>query len=244
MATFPTNPAASALDGTEIVPLTQGGTDKRTTVQGIADANEGKSADIASAATTDLSTATAAFVHVTGTTTITGLGTVQEGTRRIVVFDGALTLTHNGTSLILPTGANIATAAGDVATFVSEGAGNWRCVGYTKADGTPLAGGGAPASDDLTIVTEASAFTAVPATHSGRSKLILAGGDVTIDDAETYAAGNVFNIRATAALDLVEDGVTLTPPAGGTLSLDADMSVTVAMTGATTGVVIGQTVAA
>jgi hypothetical protein len=119
---------------------------EKVTVQQVADANESKSADIASAATTALSTATAAYVHVTGTTTITALGTVQAGTRRIVVFDGALLLTHNATSLILPTGANITTAAGDVAVFVSEGSGNWRCVGYTRANGTALSGSGAVAS--------------------------------------------------------------------------------------------------
>lgn len=37
MATFAGNPAATALTGTEIVPLTQGGVDKRTTTQDIAD---------------------------------------------------------------------------------------------------------------------------------------------------------------------------------------------------------------
>jgi hypothetical protein len=37
MATFPTNPAADALDGSEIVPVTQGGVDKKTTTQDIAD---------------------------------------------------------------------------------------------------------------------------------------------------------------------------------------------------------------
>lgn len=103
--------------------------------------NEAKGADIASAATTDIGAATGNFVHVTGTTTITALGTVQAGTRRIVRFAGALTLTHNATSLILPTGANITTAANDVATFVSEGSGNWRCVNYTRADGSSLSGG-------------------------------------------------------------------------------------------------------
>lgn len=95
-----------------------------------------------------------------------------------------------------------------------------------------------------TIVTEASAFTADPGTHDDLTRLVLAGGDVTFDDAEPYTAGMVFNIRATAAVELLEDGVTLTPPAGGTLDLDADMAVQVVMTGASTGIVIGQTVAA
>jgi hypothetical protein len=100
--------------------------------------NEAQGADIASATTTDIGAATGNFVKVTGTTTITGLGTVQAGTRRVVEFTGILTLTHNGTSLILPTAANIATAAGDVATFVSLGSGNWKCVGYLRASGAPI----------------------------------------------------------------------------------------------------------
>jgi hypothetical protein len=167
---FPSLPASSALTGAEIVPLTQSSVDKRTTVQAIADANESKATNIASAATTDLSTATAAFVHVTGTTTITGLGTVQAGTRRIVVFDGALLLTHNATSLILPTGANITTAAGDVAVFVSEGSGNWRCVGYTRANGTALAGSGGSTAGKHAVPVMAGAIA--PSVTGGCATLV------------------------------------------------------------------------
>lgn len=98
-----------------------------------------KGTDIASAATTNLASATGIYVHITGTTTITALGTAKAGTLRWARFAGALTLTHNATSLILPTGANIVTAANDTALFVSEGSGNWRCVQYTRADGTALA---------------------------------------------------------------------------------------------------------
>ena len=85
---------------------------------------------IASATTTDLSTVTSIEGTITGTTTITGLGTAAAGTMRSVYFAAALTLTHNATSLILPTGANITTAAGDSATFISLGSGNWRCLRY------------------------------------------------------------------------------------------------------------------
>jgi hypothetical protein len=94
------------------------------------------------------------------------------------------------------------------------------------------------------IVTEASAVTANPGVHDGLTRLVLAAGDVTFDDAEPYVSGMVFNLRATAAVELLEDGVTLTPPAGGTLELDAGMAVQVIMTSATAGIVIGQTVAA
>jgi len=104
--------------------------------------NEAQGSNIASASTTDIGAATGNSVTVTGTTTITGLGTIQAGSRRIVTFAGILTLTHNGTSLILPTAANITTAVGDVAEFVSLGSGNWKCTNYQRADGSALLGGG------------------------------------------------------------------------------------------------------
>lgn len=104
--------------------------------------NEAQGANIASATTCDIGAATGNYVKVTGTTTITGFGTVQAGTRRIVEFTGALTLTHNASSLILPTAANITTVAGDVATMVSLGSGNWKCVSYQRNDGTAVGGTG------------------------------------------------------------------------------------------------------
>jgi hypothetical protein len=84
---------------------------------------------IASAGTTDLSTADGMKVLVTGTTTITSFGTGAE-LLRIVRFSGALTLTHNATSLILPGGVNIVTEDGDVAILISDASGNWRLVSY------------------------------------------------------------------------------------------------------------------
>jgi len=97
---------------------------------------EAKSSNIASATTTNLATATGNEVHITGTTTITGLGTVTAGTVIHVIFDGVLTLTHNATSLILPrNGANIITAVWDSAIFVSEGSGNWKCIAFQSISG-------------------------------------------------------------------------------------------------------------
>ena len=98
--------------------------------------NEAEGDAIASATTVDLDAATGNFLHITGTTAITTV-TLGQGRGRTVVFDGALTLT-NGANLILPTGANITTAAGDVAVFRGEGTGVTRCVAYTRANGQPL----------------------------------------------------------------------------------------------------------
>lgn len=113
-------------------PITAGGTAGTTAVEGI-DNLSTKGTNIASAATTDIGAATGRFVHITGTTSITSFGTKTAGVERELVFDGALTLTHNATSLILPGAANITTAAGDTSIFVSEGSGNWRCVLYQRA---------------------------------------------------------------------------------------------------------------
>jgi hypothetical protein len=119
--------------------------------------------DVASATTTDIGAAASQYVRITGTTgPITSLGTAADGVERDALFGGALTLTHNATSLILPSGANIITAAGDTALFRSEGSGNWRCVRYERADGKALAGGIA-----LGTLTSASGtavdFTGLPA---------------------------------------------------------------------------------
>lgn len=94
-------------------------------------------ATVASAATVDLGGQTSPNVIISGTTTITSFGTVAEGIERNVTFSGVLTLTHNATSLILPGGANITTAAGDCASFLSLGGGNWRCTTYSPATGYP-----------------------------------------------------------------------------------------------------------
>lgn len=91
-----------------------------------------KGADMPSAGTISLGVASGDFVHVTGTATITSLGTGQAGLERTLVFDGALTLTHNSVSLILPGAANILTLPGDTATFRSEGASGWRLVNYER----------------------------------------------------------------------------------------------------------------
>lgn len=90
-----------------------------------------KASNVASTATTSLVDIDGNYVVITGTNTITGLGTAAAGVTRLVRFSGSLTLTHNATSLILGTGANRTTADGDVAAFVSEGSGNWRELFYS-----------------------------------------------------------------------------------------------------------------
>ena len=97
-----------------------------------------KGADIASAAALAPGT-DGNYFDVTGMTAITSIASVAVGTEIKLHFDGALTLTHHATDLILPGGANIITAAGDEAEFIEYATGDWRCTSYQKANGEPVA---------------------------------------------------------------------------------------------------------
>lgn len=79
------------------------------------------------------------YFVVTGATTIVGIATAWVGRKIYLKFSGTPVLTHNATTFILPTGANITAAAGDIAVFVEESIGNWRCLSYLRANGRPLA---------------------------------------------------------------------------------------------------------
>ena len=100
--------------------------------------NEAVPVTVASAATTAIGAAASNTVNVSGTVTITAFDSIPAGAQRNVVFGGILTLTHNAASMILPGAANIVTAAGDVATMLSLGSGNWKCTDYMRATGLPV----------------------------------------------------------------------------------------------------------
>ena len=153
---------------------------------------------IASAATCDLGSKDATFLTISGTTTITSFGTVSAGIYKFVKFSGALTLTHNATSLILLTGANRTTVAGDCGLYKSEGAGNWREYFYSKQTDyqplddqlTTLAGMTAQQATDLaalstfmgTVLNDADAATA---------RTTLGITDVSFASSAENAAGTV-----------------------------------------------------
>lgn len=148
--------------------------------------NEAKGTNIASAATTNIGTATGNFVQVTGTTTITALGTAQAGAKRTVNFTGSLTLTHNATSLILPGSANIAINAGDICEFVSLGSGNWECTNYQPSLNIYN-------TKQMQAYTTAGTFT-FTAPVSGLYKVIVigaggGGGGVVTTSTQTAASG-------------------------------------------------------
>lgn len=93
----------------------------------------GPIATVSSSATIVLNSTTTNYFNITGTTTITGI-TLAEGVEVTVKFAGALTLT-NGANMVNISGANITTAAGDIAVFRGEASGVVRMIDYVRADG-------------------------------------------------------------------------------------------------------------
>jgi hypothetical protein len=94
-------------------------------------------ATVASAATVDLGAQNSRKIAINGTAAITSFG-ARAHSEKLLRFTGVCTLTHDTTALILPTGANIITAAGDTALATSDANGSWRIRHYQRSDGSPL----------------------------------------------------------------------------------------------------------
>lgn len=146
-----------------------------------------KGADIASATTTNLTTATGNAVHVTGTTTITAV-TLGTGMWRLVIFDGALTLTHHATNNNLPGAANITTAAGDRAYYWSDGTTVY-CTDYVRAT------------------------SALPVNFSMSPITATLGGNVSLNNTGTFFTGPTI-AQGTVGTWFVSGSVSLTDTAG------------------------------
>ena len=100
--------------------------------------NESEGSSVASATTTNIWVTDGNTLHISGTTTITSFGTAPRvGAWRKVIFDGALTLTDGG-NLNLPGGANITTAADDIAFVYAETTSLFKIL-YYKVNGTAVA---------------------------------------------------------------------------------------------------------
>ncbi len=146
-------------DGTNVVAadLSAGGVVAGPLTMAGAAFNAAVGANIASAATINLTTATGNFTHITGTTTISAV-TLGAGMCRTVIFDGSLLLDFHPTNNNLPGALAITTAAGDRAVYWSDGTTVY-CVSYTRASGLPLVGGVNPGSFVFHAGTSAPAGT-------------------------------------------------------------------------------------
>jgi hypothetical protein len=139
-----------------------------------------KGSDIASAATlVKPSDANLGRYHVvTGTTGISALWSGEvAGWEVELCFSGALTITHNGTSLICPNSKDLEVAAGDVVRFKSEGSNNWRVVGVHSVSGASYGMGRhmvwVPAGAMLSTITNGAAYSQIEAaTHKNNNRYL------------------------------------------------------------------------
>jgi hypothetical protein len=162
---------------TDTVPIANGGTAGTTAVAGL-DNLTVYGASVASATTTNVAAATGRYADVTGTATITGLGTAAAGVERILRFAAGITLTHNATSLNLPGAANILTALNDTGYFRSLGSGNWWCLDYVRVANVP---GTAPAGT-LTGTTLNATVVSSSLTSVGTLASLTVAAGVTATD--------------------------------------------------------------
>lgn len=147
--------------------------------------NYAEGSAVASATTTDVWATDGNTVHVTGTTTITSLGTAPNvGAVRWVIFDGILILT-DGANLNLPGSANITTAAGDFARVYADTT-TQLDVQYFRADGTAIT----PSSWEAIATATASSDASIDFNWSGKTykkvMLVINGATPATNDVEAW----------------------------------------------------------
>ncbi len=159
----------------------------------------GTEGTIASATTTDLGSVVANYMQVTGTTTITSFGSSASTDNPLYFlrFSGALQLTHNGTSLVLPTAANITTAAGDFLIALYRGSGNWTVLNYFRASGSALVGGGSIDIVSGTTGTLTVARGGTGATTLAANNVLLGNGTSAPQAVAPGTSGNVLTSNGT-----------------------------------------------
>ncbi|TDR90279.1 hypothetical protein [Enterovirga rhinocerotis] len=102
---------------------------------------------LASAATTNLGSVRKRRINITGAATITSFGS-SPNCEKILRFSGAATVNHNASTLVIPGGANITVASGDILHVASNDTGGWRVLNWTRGSGQVPFGGAATETAD------------------------------------------------------------------------------------------------
>lgn len=174
--------------------------------------------DVASAATIDLTDVEDPLVRITGTTGITAI-TMNPNQLLIAIFVGALTVTHNGTTLNLPGATNWTTAANIGAILSADDSANVRVLPFPQAV-VPIAAGGTGAT------SAATAFSNLKqgATTAATGVVELATDAETVTGTDTARATTPSNITARLAAPGAIGGTT--PAAVTCTTLTANGNVT------------------
>ena len=106
-------------------------------------------ADIASAATVDLTAATGDTVVITGTVTTTAF-TMNKGQRLVLIADGAWPMTFNATTCNINGGASYTCAAGD-RVYITKDDNDVIRVSVVKQDGTAVVSSGVSAGLSIAL---------------------------------------------------------------------------------------------
>ncbi len=137
------------------------------------------------------------FNDVTGTTGITSINSLGIGSIKWLQFDGALTITHHATNLILPEGRSIKTTAGDILCFYEYASGDWRLLSNT-ANSLPFRKGADIATNSAGNLTPGSDGNAFDVTGTD--------GVTSID---AVAVGTYIILRFDDIVALTHDGTNL-----------------------------------
>ena len=177
---------------------------------------------LASAGTTNIGGQNSLFVEISGTTTITSLGTNYNGPRYLR-FTGALTLTHNATTLNIPGSASITTTAGDTCVAIPNVALNgWNISNYTRASGIPTGVAASGANSDITSLTAVASIAGLTAVipqvrqiqpisaSVGSNALTISTSALALEfRSNTLTSGAVSFVQGTPANLVISSGSTL-----------------------------------
>mgnify|MGYP001573025427 CR=1 FL=1 len=155
----------------------------------------GEGANLASAAAVTFGT-DGDYFHITGTTTITSFSGTQPSV--ILIFDGALTVTHSA-NIVLRNAVNKVTVANDILGFVNDGSGVWREIFRTGGGGTGI------------LTTKGDVLS-----YSTEEVRVGVGADGTLLSAQASATPGVAYKTPTAGT-----GMTAITNAAGTITFDA-----------------------
>lgn len=239
-----------AVSGTVIDPLDWNElfTDIETAINKLSGGKTAEVVDVASASTCDIGAVTSYRVRITGTTTITSLGTVAN-CFRVVHFAAALTINYNATTLILPGAANLTFAAGDAMIASSDGSGNWHVL-FAQLGGVAVTTAGVQTFsnktlDNSNIITVKDAnFTIQDDADTTKQAKFQASG-ITTATTRTFTLPDVTDTLVTLTATQTLTNKTLTSPtlttpalgtpASGTLTNCTGLPVSTGISGLASG---------